>query len=44
VTAWPGVDELLAAAGLDPALGVQLVAGGRLATVAFPTLEGPMKR
>lgn len=31
----PGVDGLLAAAGLDPALGVQLVAGARLASVAF---------
>jgi tetrapyrrole methylase family protein/MazG family protein len=30
-----GVDRLLAAAGLDPALGVQVVAGRRLATVAF---------
>ena len=31
----PGVDRLLAAAGLDPARGVQVVAGGRLASVAF---------
>jgi tetrapyrrole methylase family protein/MazG family protein len=30
-----GVDGLLAAAGLDPALGVQLVAGSRLASVPF---------
>ncbi len=30
-----GVDGLLAAAGLDPAQGVQLVAGARLAAVAF---------
>ena len=30
-----GVDGLLAAAGLDPALGVQLVAGRRLASVPF---------
>ena len=35
MAASPGVDGLLAAAGLDPALGVQLVAGGRLASVAF---------
>ncbi len=35
VAASPSVDELLAAAGLDPALGVQLVAGGRLASVPF---------
>jgi tetrapyrrole methylase family protein / MazG family protein len=35
VAASPGVDTLLAAAGLDPARGVQLVAGGRLASVAF---------
>ena len=31
----PGVDRLLAAAGLDPAQGMQVVAGGRLASVAF---------
>lgn len=30
-----GVDGLLAAAGLDPAQGVQLVAGARVASVAF---------
>jgi tetrapyrrole methylase family protein/MazG family protein len=30
-----GVDRLLAAAGVDPALGVQMVAGGRLESVAF---------
>jgi tetrapyrrole methylase family protein/MazG family protein len=35
VVAPPGVDGLLAAAGLDPALGVQLVAGRRLASVPF---------
>jgi tetrapyrrole methylase family protein/MazG family protein len=29
------VDRLLAAAGLDPAMGVQVVAGSRLASVAF---------
>jgi tetrapyrrole methylase family protein/MazG family protein len=31
----PGVDRLLVAAGIDPALGVQVVAGRRLASVAF---------
>ena len=31
----PGVDALLAAAGLDPASGVQVVAAGRLPSVAF---------
>jgi tetrapyrrole methylase family protein / MazG family protein len=31
----PGVDELLLAAGVDPASGVQVVAAGRLAAVAF---------
>jgi tetrapyrrole methylase family protein / MazG family protein len=31
----PGVDELLASAGLDPAEGVQIVAGRRLAAVPF---------
>jgi len=31
----PGVDRLLAAAGLDPAEGVQVVAAARLASVAF---------
>ncbi len=31
----PGVDRLLAAAGLDPALGFQLVAGRRLASIPF---------
>ena len=35
VAASLGVDGLLAAAGLDPALGVQLVAGSRLASVPF---------
>ena len=30
-----GVDGLLAAAGLDPALGVQVVSAGRLSSVAF---------
>ena len=35
VTASPGVDGLLAAAGLDPAQGVQVVAGARLASVPF---------
>lgn len=35
VAAASGVDGLLAAAGLDPAHGVQLVAGARLASVAF---------
>jgi tetrapyrrole methylase family protein/MazG family protein len=30
-----GVDGLLVAAGLDPALGVQLVSGRRLASIAF---------
>ncbi|MEX2137566.1 MAG: nucleoside triphosphate pyrophosphohydrolase [Chloroflexota bacterium] len=30
-----GVDRLLAAAGLDPALGVQVVSGRRLASIAF---------
>lgn len=35
VAASPGVDGLLAAAGLDPALGVQVVAGARLASVPF---------
>ncbi len=30
-----GVDRLLAAGGVDPALGVQVVAGGRLGSVAF---------
>jgi tetrapyrrole methylase family protein/MazG family protein len=30
-----GVDRLLAAAGIDPTLGVQVVAGRRLASVAF---------
>ena len=30
-----GVDRLLAAAGIDPSLGVQVVAGRRLASVAF---------
>ncbi len=35
MAASPGVDVLLAAAGLDPALGVQLVAGSRLASVPF---------
>ncbi|MDP9244993.1 MAG: hypothetical protein M3O77_07900, partial [Chloroflexota bacterium] len=30
-----GVDRLLAAAGLDAALGVQVVSGRRLASVAF---------
>ncbi|MDQ3691619.1 MAG: hypothetical protein M3406_16615, partial [Chloroflexota bacterium] len=30
-----GVDELLSAAGIDPAAGVQLVAVGRLASIAF---------
>jgi MazG family protein len=32
---FPSVDRLLAAAGLDPALGVQVVAGRRLASVPF---------
>jgi tetrapyrrole methylase family protein / MazG family protein len=31
----PGVDRLIAAAGLDPALGLQVVAADRLAAVAF---------
>ena len=31
----PSVDRLLAAAGIDPALGVQLVSAWRLASVAF---------
>jgi tetrapyrrole methylase family protein / MazG family protein len=35
VAASPGVDGLLAAAGLDPSLGVQLVAGRRVTSVAF---------
>jgi tetrapyrrole methylase family protein / MazG family protein len=35
VTASRGVDHLLAAAGLDPALGVQVVSGRRLASIAF---------
>jgi tetrapyrrole methylase family protein/MazG family protein len=35
VTTSRGVDRLLAAAGLDPALGVQVVAGRRLASVPF---------
>src|SRR6185503_6795980 len=30
-----GVDRLLAAAGLDPALGVQVVSGRRLASIPF---------
>jgi tetrapyrrole methylase family protein / MazG family protein len=30
-----GVDRLIAAAGLDPALGIQVVAGDRLVAVAF---------
>jgi tetrapyrrole methylase family protein/MazG family protein len=30
-----GVDRLLAAAGLDPAMGVQLVAGARVASIPF---------
>ena len=30
-----GIDGLLAAAGLDPALGVQVVSGRRLASIAF---------
>lgn len=34
MAAAPGVDRLLAAAGLDPALGVQIVAGSRVASVA----------
>ena len=52
MAASPGVDELLAAAGLDPALGVQIVAGRRVASVAVdpslplllvagPNLRGP---
>jgi tetrapyrrole methylase family protein/MazG family protein len=35
VAASSGVDRLLAAAGVDPALGVQVVAAPRLAAVAF---------
>ena len=35
VTPSRGVDRLLAAAGLDPALGVQVVAGRRLVSVPF---------
>jgi len=35
VAAAPSVDDLLAAAGLDATKGVQLVAGSRLASVAF---------
>ena len=35
MAASPGVDELLAAAGLDPADGVQIVSFGRLAGVPF---------
>jgi tetrapyrrole methylase family protein/MazG family protein len=35
VAARSRVDRLLAAAGLDPAIGVQIVAGSRLASVAF---------
>jgi len=31
----PGVDRLLAATGLDPALGVQIVAGRRLVSIPF---------
>jgi tetrapyrrole methylase family protein/MazG family protein len=31
----PGVDRLISAAGLDPALGIQVVAADRLAAVAF---------
>ena len=31
----PGIDELLASAGLDPADGVQVVGAGRLASLAF---------
>ena len=35
VAASPGVDRLLAAAGVDPAAGVQVVAAARLVAVAF---------
>jgi tetrapyrrole methylase family protein/MazG family protein len=35
VAASPGVDRLLSAAGIDPADGVQVVAGARLAAVPF---------
>jgi MazG family protein len=35
VTTSRGVDRLLAAAGIDPALGVQVVSGRRLASIAF---------
>lgn len=35
MAASPGVEMLLAAAGIDPALGVQVVSGLRLASIAF---------